>query len=377
MKLKKIFYYNIILIVAIVLFAGCANQPTHKIKIQTIEPPKAITQQVVIKSKQIKKQQPKQQIKKQDNIIALLFPSSNIGKYAQDAIDVVNTYLLTYHIEATMQIFDTYTFNKTNIINQIKKIRDQNITKVIAMLTSSEVKLLEQIDGIDDIVFYFPLVNKNDIKDVKLLENKNIIYGAINYKSQFDALISFVRTKRLVDFYDNSPIGAVLHNYLKDTKLIYTKKINNNNGSYKRFLKHNRYLTNSTIILNTPIVKSSILLSTLTANEVKYANILSTQINYTSLIFSLTQISDRRNLIVASSTTQYPYNLEEYIQLVHSNLKYNWVNYSIAVGTEYLMNSKLVRFKEVKLHNNQITYPIYLYKVGRSSFKLLKTITPK
>jgi hypothetical protein len=221
------------------------------------------------------------------------------------------------------------------------------------------------------------LVNKNDIKDIKLLENKNIIYGAINYKSQFDALISFVRTKRLVDFYDNSPIGAVLHNYLKDTKLIYTKKINNNNGSYKRFLKHNRYLTNSTIILNTPIVKSSILLSTLTANEVKYANILSTQINYTSLIFSLTQISDRRNLIVASSTTQYPYNLEEYIQLVHSNLKYNWVNYSIAVGTEYLMNNKLVHFKEIKLHNNQIIYPIYLYKVGRSSFKLLKTIIPK
>ncbi len=53
-------------------------------------------------------------------------------------------------------------------------------------------------------------------------------------------------------------------------------------------MKDNRIL-GSTIILNTPIVKSSIILSQITAFEVEPAKVLSTQLNYNPLLVKLTQ----------------------------------------------------------------------------------------
>jgi SRSO17 transposase len=136
---------------------------------------------------------------------------------------------------------------------------------------------------------------------------------------------------------------------------------------YKRFLK-NRKFENSMVILNTPIVKTSILLSQIRALDVNIQGVLSTQLNFTPLILSLTQKEDRKNLNVANSIGNLPIDLKEINSILDNNIEYSWVNYSIIVGMEYLTNS-LKLFEDLKIRDNQIVYPITIYKVKKYSFE--------
>jgi SRSO17 transposase len=216
------------------------------------------------------------------------------------------------------------------------------------------------------------LIHRDDIKKEQNFENLNILFGAISYKDQFDKLIEYCKGYPLVEFYDNSSIGYTLHHYLKDKKIVYKKKIDDNNGRYKNFLKDNKRLNGAAIILNTPIVKSSILLSTITSKEVPYSKILSTQLNYTPLLLSLTQKHDRRGLIVANSIGDIPEDLIEYNQLIGNNINYSWVNYSTIIGVEYLINKNIDIFKDLTIENRQVKFPVKLYYVGDNSFVRIK-----
>ena len=306
------------------------------------------------------------------NTLAILFPSYTIGKYALEATNSINTYLINKNEDFNLKVYDIVTQNKQNITTAIKKIQDAKITKVIAMITKEELSTLLNIYDIKNIKIYLPLINKYDVKDINKYENLDITFGAINYKDQFEKLIAYSNNKKLVEFYDNSGIGRTLHSYLKNKGILYAKQIDDNNGRYKSFLKDNLRLDNSVILLNTPIVKSSILLSSINAEEVNVSSILSTQLNYTPLLFSLTQKHDRTKLIVANSIGNIPSQLEEYNKLIGNNLSYSWVNYSTIVGVEYLLNNNIDIFDDLKLKDNQIVFPVRLYKVGSSSFKLLK-----
>ena len=240
------------------------------------------------------------------------------------------------------------------------------------MITKDNLDVLNSIEGIEDIKIYLPLINKNEIENIEKLSKLNVIFGAISYKEQFNKLIEYSDTKSLVELYDNTAIGYTLHSYLKSNNLKYTKQVDDNNGRYKNFLKNNKKLDNSTIILNTPIVKSSILLSAITVEELNISKIISTQLNYTPLLFSLTQKQDRVKLIVANSIGKIPNELQEYNQLIGNNILYSWVNYSSIVGVEYLLTGNIDIFSDLTLEENQIIYPVNLYKVGDNSFKLIK-----
>jgi len=304
--------------------------------------------------------------------LAILFPSYTIGKYALEATNSINTYLINKNKDFNLKVYDIVTQNKKNITTAFEKIQDANITKVIAMITKDELSSFLNIRNIKNIKIYLPLINKYDVKDISKYENLDITFGAISYKDQFEKLISYSNNKKLVEFYDNSGIGRTLHNYLKNDGILYAKQIDDNNGRYKNFLKDNIKLDDSVILLNTPIVKSSILLSTLNAEEVNISSILSTQLNYTPLLFSLTQNHDRTKLVVANSIGNIPSQLAEYNKLIGNNLNYSWVNYSTIIGVEYLLNNNIDIFSDLKIKDNQIIFPVKLYKVGSSSFKLLK-----
>jgi hypothetical protein len=126
-------------------------------------------------------------------------------------------------------------------------------------------------------------------------------------------------------------------------------------------------------LLNTPIVKSSILLSTIAGTKNLYVSkILSTQLNFTPLLFNLTQKLDRKKLVVASSIGELPKDLNDYNVLMGNNIAYSWVNYSTIIGMEYLTTGNIDIFKDVSILDNQVVYPVRLYKVGDSSFKLIK-----
>jgi len=254
----------------------------------------------------------------------------------------------------------------------LSQIKEDKISNVIAMITKEEISTLLEISNINHIKFYFPLINKIDVKNIHKFKKLNLTFGAISYKKQFEKLIEYSNNRPLVEFYGNSGIGRALHRYLKNQPIVFTKKIDDNNGRYKNFLENNAKLENSVVLLNTPIVKSSILLSAINSQELTISSILSTQLNYTPLLFSLTQRHDRTKLVVANSIGNIPSDLEEYNKLIGNNLKYSWVNYSTIVGVEYLLNGNIDMFNDLSIKDNQVVFPVKLYKVGSSSFKLIK-----
>lgn len=304
--------------------------------------------------------------------IAIIFPSHTIGKYALEATNSINTYLLQKHIPFDLKVYDIIVQNKKNLLDVFEKVKDDGITKVIAMITKEDLKYLNEVSSINEIQIYLPLIHKSDIDNLLEINRLNLIFGAISYEAQFAKLIEYANERPLVEFYGNSGIGITLHQYLKNSNITYTKKIDDNNGKYQSFLENNEKLDNSAVLLNTPIVKSSILLSAINAQELMISTIMSTQLNYTPLLFSLTQVEDREKLVVANSIGMIPESLEEYNNLIGNNLNYSWVNYSTIVGVEYLVSGNIELFTDLTIKENQVVYPVNLYKVGRHSFELIK-----
>jgi len=368
--------YFIYILLSIFIFTGCTQKHTQSISYK--QTPKEIIKKDVKKEVLIKEQDKQAaiaQIEKEikSDQIAIIYPSLTIGKYALEAINSINTYLLFKDIPFSIKTIDMLIQNQKSVKNAFDTVKNENITKVIALITIDQLDIILDIDGIEKINLFLPLINTYEVKNRSKLEKLNIVFGAISYKDQFKKLISYANNKPLVELYDNSVIGNALHNYLSDYKLFYNRKINDNNGWYRSILRKNiKKMRNSAIILNTPIVKSSILLSAITAEEVYPNKILSTQLNYTPLLFSLTQKNDRRNFIVANSIGKIPVELEEFNQLLGNNISYSWVNYACLVGVEYLMSNNIDYFKDLKLEQNQVVYPIKLYNVGQSSFELIR-----
>lgn len=304
--------------------------------------------------------------------IAIIFPSHTIGKYALEATNSISTYLINKDNEFTLSVYDIIVQNKKNILDVVEKLKKDNVKKVIAMITKDDIDELYNITGIEDITFYFPLINKYDLPNKDKFNNHNFTFGAISYKDQFKKLIEFAAEKKLVEFYGSSAIGRTLHNYLKNETIVYTKKIDDNNGQYQSFLKENEKLDDSVVLLNTPIVKSSILLSAINAEELEISSIVSTQLNYTPLLFSLTQKNDRTKLVIANSIGNIPDELEEYNTLIGNNLSYSWVNYATIVGVEYLLNGEIDIFADLLLKEKQVVYPVNLFRIGNNSFRRIQ-----
>lgn len=356
----------------IFMFFGCtATQPvvyTQPIKIETkkVEPKKEIivselnTTVPYDNNTTIQNDIPKIE----SETIAIIFSSSKIGKYAIEATNTINTYLLYKNENFNVKVYDIVNGNKNNIDDIYSDIKSSNINKVIAMIPNDDLKILKNIENVE---FYLPLINKNDIDLSKYNNSSKFIFGAISYHDQFNKLIEYSNS-HLLELYDNTYIGSTLHNYLRKINKMYSKKIDDRNGYYKNFLENERFI-NSSIILNTPIVKSSILLSQINGLEVEVSQILSTQLNYTPLLLSLTQKADRKNIIIANSISQLPNDLLEYNNLMGINIEYSWVNYSIILGVEYLISNNLHLFDNVSIKDNQVIYPVELYKVTNSKFK--------
>lgn len=307
---------------------------------------------------------------KSENIVALIVPSSQIGKYYQEIVNGINSFLIYKHKDYRLKVVDIVVQNKQNLVDAVKLVKDSNITKVISMVTPEFLIKLDGENLFEDLTVYFPIVNTIDVGLDKKYQSDNFLFGGISYKKQIDFLLKDKNYTNLVELYDDSIVGERLHLFTSNYKLKYSRKVDDNNRAYKWFLK-NRNFKNSVLILNTPIVKSSILLSQLRALDVELDTVLSTQLNYTPLILSLTQKHDRKNVYMANAIGNIPTSLKEINSLLDNGLEYDWVSYSIILGMEYLIGD-ISTFTDIKIVGNQIEYPINLYKVRQNSFKKIK-----
>ena len=305
--------------------------------------------------------------------IALLLPHRQIGRYAYSTTNALFAYLLAQNIDYEFKSFLIEDETPQSITQAIDKINIQGYNYVIAPLT------LEGANNIigqgENLNIYIPTINKLDINT----STTNIYFGGIDYQAQIEKLMDY-SSDPLVIFYDQSRLGVTLKEKTRDTyllhkdnnskKYIYSYGVAKKTSNLKPQLSKNRKINLATFFLNTPIVKSGMIMSQITLYDVNTTSILSTQINYDPLIFTITQNSDRKKMIIANSINIENSVMVEANNLLNNDISYDWINYATTVGIDYFyyLSSTNKREYPLKLTNNQVKYPITLVEPGYSKF---------
>ena len=330
--------------------------------------------------------------------IALLLPYKRIGKYAFSTTNASFAYLITRNHAFELKSYKIETENTEDIQTALAKMKEDGFSYVIAPLTSKGVNSIISLDS--DMNIFFPTINKKDITT----SATNLYFGGIDYKAQSSLLLKEA-VSPLNIFHDKSSIGKKLAsyeeetfkyetipevnatneygNYIKPEEKILIKdrktrsySIARNTTNLQHILKENEDINNSTCFINTPIVKSSMILSQLTLYDTNATNILSTQINYDPLILSMTQYIDRKKMILANSITEHNNVLIQTNALLSNDIEYDWINYTTTIAVDYFFHLITNADKEynIHMHENQMIYPIELIQPSVSRFK--KYVSP-
>ncbi|RXJ67352.1 hypothetical protein CRV08_10515 [Halarcobacter ebronensis] len=301
--------------------------------------------------------------------IAIIYPSTVVGRYAKSTMSTISAFLIFNNTKFELESFDTYDEKRENVITQVEALKDRGFDKVVALFTKDGFDILNTMGDIQGIKFYFPLINKNEV----MTFNSNFIFGGISYEKQV-ALLQKLSSGKNSMFYVKSYLGDKL-------KKIYESsfanpgaiiEIERQNNKYKVIMEDER-IAGSTVVLNTPIVKTSIILTQLTAYEVMPAKVLSTQLNYNPLLIKLTQAKDRENFYVVSSINKVDSFIEDYSNLLGANVAYEWVDYSTLIGVNYLINKNESLVIKTKIIDNQADYEETLYKSTIYGFEKVLT----
>lgn len=299
--------------------------------------------------------------------IAVVYPSRVVGNYAKSSVNTILGYLSFMNASYNIKVYDTENEKPENITKAFEDLKTDGYEKVIALFTPKAANTLHSLDS-SSLSVFLPLSNKEDYETY----NDNFIYGAISYDKQIQKLLEYSNTKNTM-FYQESYIGKKLkEKYEKQVpNTIITKLIKNKRNYFKAIVKDYK-LNNSTLFLNTKIVKTSIVLSQLRAYETTPKVILSTQLNFNPKIIALTQEKDRSNFVVASSIDKVDDKLIDTIKMYGGDIEYNWVDYSTLVGVHYLFESNKSNGINTLIEDNKVVYEPKLYKTTRFGFLEIK-----
>lgn len=352
----------LIIILSIFLFVACAQK-----RVIVINPP--MKKEKIDHETVSLKDFEEIEASDEDFRIAIVFPSKIVGKYSNSVVNTSLSYLLYKNKKFELQTFDSYDQSKESIKKVFDEVLAKGYKNVIALYTKDALNDIYSINDIYKTKVYFPIISKDDF----LYKADNFTFGAISYDEQIKTLLTLSNNID-TSFYEKSYIGLELKNkyeqYVAQPKI--QKEVKKININY-RALVDDTELNDTTLMLNTPIVKTSIILSQLRANEIKPSLILSTQINYNPILVSLTQVKDRVNFIVASSIEKTNDDLVEILSLIGVDVTYNWVNYSSLVGLNYLFNKNKDELIKNDIVNNEVLYKVNLY--NSTSYGFLKMLS--
>ncbi len=336
--------------------------------------------------------------------IAMILPYKLIGRYAYSTSNAVFAYLLTRNHPFVLKNFQIEDESPEEIERVLNEIKEQEFHYVIAPLTPKGARAI--VENEEELNVYFPTINKNDLNT----SAENIYFGAIDYKAQIDKL-SEQASSPLVVMYDKSAKGKKLYKQTKESymeselpfkdtsrkeifeeleeeynaKLEPKKRkviaygIDRKTTNLKWHLEKNKKIQFGTFFLNTPVIKSTMILSQLTTYDTNTTNILSTQINYDPLMFSMTQKQDRDNMYIANSVNINNNILIEANSLLSNDIVYDWINYASTVGADYFYHTitHTERAYQLPMLDNQILYPISIVKPSGTRFEVVEEgVTP-
>jgi len=314
--------------------------------------------------------------------IAMLLPYKKIGRYASSTTNAAFAYLIARNHSFELKSYEIDSENKEDIASAIAKIKSDGFKYVIAPLTKTGADIVADISP--EINIYFPTIHKKDIDKTA----SNLYYGAIDYKQQSDLLLTQA-VSPLVIFRDGSPIGKRLSthqensfkykdynetlgdmNLLEDNKTVIKFSIPRRTTNLESKLKENEKIQKASFFINTPVVKTGMIMSQLTLYDANATNVLSTQINYDPLLLSMTQYQDRKSMLIANSITEHHNILIEVNSLLSNDIVYDWINYSTTVGVDYFFNLLTNENREynIPVEDNQIMYKVELLRPVMSRF---------
>lgn len=299
--------------------------------------------------------------------IAFIYPSSLVSKYARGSLNTISGYLSYQKADYNLFVVDSENESEFNINNAFSKVKEKGITKVIALFTPNALNSINKVVT-SDMKVYLPLIEKKDFSQ----SNDSLIFGSISYDEQLKKL-SYYSIGNNAMFYQDSYLGSRLRrtydSLIPDTTV--RKEIKKSETNFKNIVNDYR-LKNSSLYLNTDIVKTSLILSQLRAYDVFPKIIFSTQVAYDPMLMVLTQDKDRERLVIANSIDDVNNKLKDEILSLGGNITFEWVDYSTLVGINYLFynnNSPLIPTQVV---NNEVIYTPRLFKSTEIGFLEIK-----
>ena len=369
--------YLLSIIISVFVFTGCvekqqvveANIPNEKIGKPIVKPEIKIEEKIDVVEELEIEEEIIPFLESQDKVkIAFIYPSKYVAKYAKPSISTILAYLSYKEIDYDFKVIDTENESLEKIQSAFETLKQNDYKNVIALFTPRVNEILNQID-LEDIRVYLPLIEKNSS-----IENKsNLIYGSISYEEQINKLIEYSPNDKKVMFYQDSFLGKKLKSKFDSLgiNIPVVKEIKKKRNYFRGLIKDYR-LNNANIFLNTDIVKTSLILSQITANRIYPSIVLSTQNNFDPKLISLTQEKDRNKFIVASSIDDVNEKLLDTIELFGGNVRYEWVDYSVLVGVNYLFDSNRSGLLLTEIIDNEVDYKPRLFKATDFGFIEIK-----
>jgi hypothetical protein len=303
-------------------------------------------------------------ISQKDMKIAILISKKKFFKYIPELMNSVNAYLIKKDITYSIKLIDIpEDSNLTSILDNVS----EEYTYIFTYFTDD--RELQQLNNYPYNYFFIPTINK---KDTNLTSN-NIFFGGIDYDTQVSKLNELVDGFTII--YNSKKLSISNKLSIKESNVINFpySTLYFENQNYR-----NKTIKDSNLILNTNSVMSAQILSNLTFHNNEPRQILSTQINYNPLIFTLTQKDSIKNMIIVNSISKSNPIINDNNLLLNTNIKYNWLNFSssILMNKAYSLENNYNEFYAndfyLYMFHNQINYNTKLYKIEKNSFKNIK-----
>ncbi|WP_291952932.1 hypothetical protein [Campylobacter sp.] len=291
--------------------------------------------------------------------LAIIIPEQTIKGYSNTIINSSIAYLLRQRAQIKVKVFLIGNEEGSKISKALSEIQSEKFNYVIAGFTEEGVKQLLKKDLNSNIKIFIPTAHKRYFDTQK----ENVYYGSIDYQKQIKKLLEYSNGKNII-FSDGTNLANRLNeeliNLSNGSEKIYT--INTSKFDFKSMLNKNKSFQNASIFLNTSLIKTALISSQLRAYDLEPFVLLSTQLNYNPILLNLTQINDRKKLLIANSISNEDKTLSYLNEIFSQDINYNWIAYATSVGIDYFytqfLDTDSQRIFDEKLNENQFDYKV-------------------
>ncbi len=303
--------------------------------------------------------------------IAVILPQKVIKGYTQVITNALFAYAIRRELSVKMDFFYTGDESDGAINSALDQMRMAGHKYAIAAVTAAGIAPLR---AAGDLQFFVPTANDEPASNAVLSGDGagNIIFGGIDYDAQIEALMAKSSGKIAV-FSDDSALSQLItKKVLNADPSAYAKSISGDNIDFKAIFENNNKLLKASVFLNMPLVKTALVASQLRVYDREPHTLLSTQINFSGALISLTQPEDRKRLLVANSIAPSDDALVAASEMFGSSIVFDWVAYASALGfdrlyTSFIDDSAAPLFSE-EIRGSQVRYPVRIMAGTKSGF---------